>query len=107
MFVLHSFMRPAVETLGQEQFLMVYLGGGMLSSLTSYVYKSAILQFGHSLGAVCKSVICFAIIFRNFNRTSFQSGAIMAILAFVCMKYPDTELNIIFLPNFGFSADTV
>lgn len=31
----------------------------------------------------------------------------MAILAFVCMKYPDTELNIIFLPGFGFSADTV
>lgn len=31
----------------------------------------------------------------------------MAVLAFVCMKYPETELSLIFLPGYGFSAETV
>jgi rhomboid-like protein len=32
------------------------------------------------------------------------SGAIMAILAFVCAQYPDTKLSIIFLPQIQFTA---
>jgi rhomboid-like protein len=32
------------------------------------------------------------------------SGAIMAILGYVCTQYPDTKLGIILLPIFTFSA---
>lgn len=35
----------------------------------------------------------------------FQSGAILGILAYVCSKYPDTQLQIMFLPMFQFSAE--
>lgn len=37
-------------------------------------------------------------------RHRLQSGAIMGILAYVCTKYPDTELGILFLPMVTFSA---
>lgn len=35
----------------------------------------------------------------------FQSGAILGILAYVCTRYPETELQIMFLPMFTFSAE--
>ncbi|RZC34491.1 presenilins-associated rhomboid-like protein, mitochondrial [Asbolus verrucosus] len=83
MYVLHSFSTGAVHSLGKEQFLGLYLGAGVISSFTSYVYKVVIKQPGLSLGA---------------------SGAIMAILGYVCTQYPDTQLGIILLPIFTFSA---
>jgi rhomboid-like protein len=83
MYVLHSFSTGAVHSLGKEQFLGLYLGAGVISSFTSYVYKVVTKQPGLSLGA---------------------SGAIMAILGYVCTQYPDTKLGIILLPIFTFSA---
>jgi len=85
MYVLHSFSTGAVHSLGQEQFLAIYLGSGVISSFTSYLYKILTKQPGLSLGA---------------------SGSIMAVLAYVCMQYPDTKLGIILLPFFTFSAGT-
>ncbi|XP_055678587.1 presenilins-associated rhomboid-like protein, mitochondrial [Lutzomyia longipalpis] len=85
MYVLRSFANPAVHALGREQFLGLYLSAGVMSSLASYIYKIGTKQAGLSLGA---------------------SGAIMAILAYVCTQYPDTQLSIIFLPMFTFSAGT-
>jgi rhomboid-like protein len=41
-----------VATLGKEQFLGLYLGGGVASSLASHMYKIAIKMPGRSLGAV-------------------------------------------------------
>lgn len=52
MYVLHSFSNGAVQTLGPEQFLGLYLTGGVLSSFASYLYKAAVAQPGLSLGAV-------------------------------------------------------
>ncbi|XP_044726476.1 presenilins-associated rhomboid-like protein, mitochondrial [Chrysoperla carnea] len=83
MYVLHSFSTGAVSALGKEQFLALYLSAGVISSFTSYVYKVMVKQPGLSLGA---------------------SGAIMAVLGFVCTQYPDTTLGIIFLPFLTFSA---
>lgn len=84
MFVLHSFSSGAVHTLGKEQFLGLYMSAGVISSFTSYLYKFASKTPGLSLGA---------------------SGAIMAILAYVCTQYPDTQLEIIFLPFIKFKAE--
>lgn len=70
MYVLHSFstgkqgiyvskkklqlngFKGAVHSLGKEQFLGLYLGAGVISSFTSYVYKVVTKQPGLSLGAV-------------------------------------------------------
>ncbi|KAF5286352.1 hypothetical protein FQR65_LT12646 [Abscondita terminalis] len=83
MYVLHSFSTGAVATLGKEQFLGLYLSAGVISSFTSYVYKTIMKKPGFSLGA---------------------SGAIMAVLGYICTQYPDTKLGVIFLPFLVFSA---
>jgi len=83
MFVLHSFMQPAVKLLGQEQFLGVYLSSAVLTSLASYVYKIGTGKMGYSMGA---------------------SGAICTILGIFGTLVPDARLQILFLPMFNFSA---
>ncbi|XP_018325792.1 presenilins-associated rhomboid-like protein, mitochondrial [Agrilus planipennis] len=83
MYVLHSFSTGAVASLGKEQFVALYFTGGVVSSFTSFLYKVVTKQPGLSLGA---------------------SGAIMTILGYVCTQYPDTQLGIILLPVFTFSA---
>jgi len=52
MYVLHNFSTLAVTTLGKEQFLALYLSSGVISSFTSYVYKTMFGLPGLSLGAV-------------------------------------------------------
>ncbi|CAK1599758.1 unnamed protein product [Parnassius mnemosyne] len=85
MYVLYSFMPAAVASLGKEQFVAMYLSAGVISSFASFLYKVVLSQPGLSLGA---------------------SGAIMSVLSFVCMQYPDTRLSIIFLPMYTFAAGT-
>ncbi|XP_058454077.1 presenilins-associated rhomboid-like protein, mitochondrial [Malaya genurostris] len=83
MYVLHSFSHAAVASLGREQFLGMYLSACVIASFASHVFKTVMRQPGLSLGA---------------------SGAIMAVLAYVCSQYPDTQLSILFLPMYTFSA---
>ncbi|XP_064455800.1 presenilin-associated rhomboid-like protein, mitochondrial isoform X2 [Ornithodoros turicata] len=83
MIVLNSFAPGAVALLGKEQFLAMYLSGGVLSSFTSYVHKILLGRGAMSLGA---------------------SGAILSVIAAMCVQYPDAQLAIIFLPFFTFSA---
>jgi len=85
MFVLHSFMGPAVKLLGQEQFLGVYLSSAVLTSISSYIYKIGIGSMGYSLGA---------------------SGAICTILGIFGTLVPDARLQIVFLPMITFTAST-
>jgi rhomboid-like protein len=82
MYVLRSFS-AAVNSLGKEQFVALYLTAGVFSSYASYVLKTLTHTPGFSLGA---------------------SGAIMAIVAYVCAKYPETQLSILFVPQWHFSA---
>ncbi|KAG7257892.1 hypothetical protein CRUP_007043 [Coryphaenoides rupestris] len=83
MWALWSFSSSAVSMLGPEQFLAVYLSAGVISTMASYVAKTITGRFGPSLGA---------------------SGAIMTILAAVCIKMPEAKLAIVFLPMFTFTA---
>uniref|UniRef100_A0AAY5KU16 rhomboid protease n=1 Tax=Esox lucius TaxID=8010 RepID=A0AAY5KU16_ESOLU len=85
MYVLWSFSSSIVSILGREQFLAVYLSAGVISTMFSYVCKTASGRLGPSLGA---------------------SGAIMTVLAAVCTKMPEAKLAIIFLPMYAFSAGT-
>lgn len=84
MYVLHSFSSSVCGSLGKEQFLAMYLSGGVISSLASYVFKVAMRCPGPSLGA---------------------SGAIMALLGYFCTRNPDAQLGIVFIPGLNFSAD--
>lgn len=85
MYVLHSFSTGAVHMMGKEQFVGFYLAAAAISSLSSYICKVSLAKPGVSLGA---------------------SGAIMAVLAYTCVKNPDSLLNVIFLPMFTFKAGT-
>ncbi|XP_064864156.1 presenilin-associated rhomboid-like protein, mitochondrial isoform X2 [Oncorhynchus nerka] len=83
MYVLWSFSSSIVSMLGREQFMAVYMSAGVISTMFSYVCKTASGRLGPSLGA---------------------SGAIMTVLAAVCTKMPEAKLAIIFLPIYAFSA---
>ncbi|KAI7810137.1 presenilins-associated rhomboid-like protein, mitochondrial [Triplophysa rosa] len=83
MYVLWTFSTSIVSLLGKEQFLALYLSGGVISTFASYVFKTSTRRLGPSLGA---------------------SGAIMTILAAVCTKIPEAKLGIILLPVVSFSA---
>ncbi|CAJ1072175.1 presenilins-associated rhomboid-like protein%2C mitochondrial isoform X1 [Xyrichtys novacula] len=67
----------------KEQFLAVYMSAGVISTMVSYMCKTATGRLYPSLGA---------------------SGAVMAVLAAVCAKVPEAKLGIIFLPMVTFTA---
>lgn len=84
MYVLNSFSNGVCMALGKEQAVALYLIAGCVASYASYMHKVFAGISGSSLGA---------------------SGAILGILGYVCSKYPDTQLQIMFLPMFQFSAE--
>uniref|UniRef100_A0A665TH81 rhomboid protease n=1 Tax=Echeneis naucrates TaxID=173247 RepID=A0A665TH81_ECHNA len=86
MYVLWTFSSGIVSLLGREQFLAVYLSAGVISTMFSYMCKTASGRVYPSLGA---------------------SGAVMAVLAAVCTKVPEAKLGIIFLPMVTFTAGHV
>ncbi|XP_072220691.1 presenilin-associated rhomboid-like protein A, mitochondrial [Leuresthes tenuis] len=83
MYVLWTFSSGIVSLLGKEQFLAVYLSAGVISTMVSYMCKTATGRLYPSLGA---------------------SGAVMAVLAAVCAKVPEAKLGIILLPMVSFTA---
>uniref|UniRef100_UPI003AAB4DCC presenilin-associated rhomboid-like protein A, mitochondrial isoform X1 n=1 Tax=Centroberyx gerrardi TaxID=166262 RepID=UPI003AAB4DCC len=83
MYVLWTFSSSIVSLLGREQFLAVYLSAGVISTMVSYMCKTATGRLHPSLGA---------------------SGAVMAVLAAVCAKVPEAKLGIILLPMVTFTA---
>lgn len=83
MYVLWSFSTTIVNMLGKEQFMAVYLSAGVISTFFSYVCKTATGRLGPSFGA---------------------SGAIMTVLAAVCVNMPEAKMAIIFLPMYTFTA---
>ncbi|XP_045201500.1 presenilins-associated rhomboid-like protein, mitochondrial [Mercenaria mercenaria] len=76
MYVLWSFSAPLCSTLGKEQFLAVYLAGGTAAGLTSSVYRVMSGKMIPSLGA---------------------SGAILSLIAIVCLQFPDARISIAFV----------
>lgn len=57
MYVLHSFSTLAVSSLGKEQFMAVYLSGGVIANFVSYLYKTVLKTSVVSLGAVSSFII--------------------------------------------------
>jgi len=84
MYVLNSIAGAVAVNMGKEQFLGFYLSAGVAASFASHVLKTITRTPGISLGA---------------------SGALMGALAFFCLSNPKSELSIIFLPDFSFTAE--
>lgn len=85
MFVLSSFAQSGVAVLGKEQFLALYLSAGVFSSLVSVGHKILLKCHRPSLGA---------------------SGALLAIFAVHCLCFPDSRIQVIFVPFLGMTALT-
>lgn len=83
MFVMFSFAQSGVAVLGKEQFLAVYTSAGVFASLVSLTQK---------------------VITRTAIPTIGASGAILAVFAIHCLSFPDSRIQIIFLPFLGTSA---
>lgn len=77
MFALYSFSNIATSLLGPEQLIALFLSAGAVSSLTSMTFRLATRRFTPSLGA---------------------SGAILGVVAYVCICRPETNLLLFFIP---------
>ncbi|KAI3421137.1 hypothetical protein GPALN_014765 [Globodera pallida] len=84
MYVLQSFAIGAITLLGPAQFMAMFLSGGVFSGLLSLCHSAFMASAIPSLGA---------------------SGAICAVIGYICAKLPDLPVHIIFLPMFPFSAN--
>lgn len=60
-------IQGVVQNMGKEQFLGMYLAGGVISSFSSYLYKAFTSQAGLSLGAVS---LCIHLNIFNFVQSS-------------------------------------
>jgi len=94
MYVLKGFMHPWTSkekntTLPNvsksDMFLPFYISAALSGSTLSFLVKLLTRTSIPSLGA---------------------SGAIMGLLGYACAKYPDSQLSIVILPNFTFSAES-
>ncbi|KAK7162567.1 hypothetical protein R3I93_006791 [Phoxinus phoxinus] len=83
MYVLWTFSTSIVSMLGREEFLALYLSGGVISTFVSYVFKTTTGRLGPSLGA---------------------SGAVLTVLAAVCTKIPEAKMGIVLLPMVSFTV---
>ncbi|KAK3763788.1 hypothetical protein RRG08_065751 [Elysia crispata] len=89
MYVLWSFASVGVNMFGMEQFGAFYLSAATFSSLTS--------------------IACIRLLRRPMSVSVGASGAIMALIGAVCVRYPNAQLSIAFVGEIfphSFSADT-
>lgn len=77
MYALYSFSNIATALLGPEQLVGLFLSAGAFSSLTSLAHRLVTKRPFPSLGA---------------------SGAILGVIAYICMTRPDSELLLFFIP---------
>ncbi|RUS70005.1 hypothetical protein EGW08_022233 [Elysia chlorotica] len=89
MYVLWSFASVGVNMFGSEQFGAFYLSSATFSSLAS--------------------IACIKLLKRPMSVSVGASGAIMALVGAVCVRYPNAQLSIAFVSEIfphSFSADT-
>uniref|UniRef100_A0A183CF19 rhomboid protease n=1 Tax=Globodera pallida TaxID=36090 RepID=A0A183CF19_GLOPA len=79
MLELENFAVDAIGLLGPAQFMAMYLSGGLFSALFLMCYNALIVSEIPALGA---------------------SGAISAVVGYVCAKLPDQLVHFSFLPMF-------
>lgn len=77
MIALYSFSKAAMPLLGCEQFAGLYLSACAVSSLTSLMFRIPLGIMTASLGA---------------------SGAILSIVAYLCVKRPEDPVLLMFIP---------
>ncbi|GFR59592.1 presenilins-associated rhomboid-like protein, mitochondrial [Elysia marginata] len=89
MYVLWSFASAGVNMFGVEQFGAFYMSAATVSSFAS--------------------IACIRLLKRPMSVSVGASGAIMALIGAVCVRYPNAQLSIAFVSEIfphSFSADT-
>uniref|UniRef100_A0A183CDB5 rhomboid protease n=1 Tax=Globodera pallida TaxID=36090 RepID=A0A183CDB5_GLOPA len=79
MLALENLAVGAIGLLGPTQFMAMYLSGGVFSALFSLCYTALVDSTSRGLGA---------------------SGAISAVVGYVCAKLPDQLVHVVFVPMF-------
>lgn len=77
MYALYSFSNFATSLLGPEQMIGLFISAGAVSSLTSIAYRLITKRTIPSLGA---------------------SGALLGVIAYICIARPQSELLVFFIP---------
>lgn len=77
MYALYSFSNIATALLGPEQLIGLFISAGTVSSLASITHRLITKRFTPSLGA---------------------SGALLGVIAYVCVSRPDSGLLLFFIP---------
>lgn len=77
MYALYSFSNFATALLGPEQLIGLFISAGAVSSLTSIAHRLITKRTVPSLGA---------------------SGALLGVIAYVCVARPQSELLLFFIP---------
>ena len=77
MYALYSFSNIATALLGPEQLIGLYISAGTVSSLASLTHRLVTKRSTPSLGA---------------------SGALLGVIAYVCIARPDSSLLLFFIP---------
>lgn len=77
MYALYSFSNFATALLGPEQLVGLFISAGVVSSLTSIAHRLITKRTIPSLGA---------------------SGALLGVIAYVCVARPQSELLLFFIP---------
>jgi len=88
MYALWSFSDPIIRIFGKEQFVALYISGGLISGFTSYFYKFIVGSTMPSLGA---------------------SGAVLAVVGAVASQFPNSQVSIMLIDQIfphSFSAST-
>lgn len=86
MYALHTFCRGVIQPwgeMGPEEFTAMYISSCVVSSLASITFRRIIKSPGISLGA---------------------SGAILSVVGYFSLSYPNEKLGVIFLPAIQFDA---
>ncbi|KAG8014139.1 Presenilins-associated rhomboid-like protein [Nibea albiflora] len=84
MYVLWTFSSGIVSLLGREQFLAVYLSAGVISTMVSYMCKTASGRLYPSLGAALKALIAIdtaglVLGWRLFDHAAHIGGALFGV----------------------------
>lgn len=77
MYALYSFSNISTMLLGPEQLIGMFISAGTVSSFVSIAHRLMTKKWTPSLGA---------------------SGAILGVVAYVCIKQPDSRLLLFFIP---------
>lgn len=99
MFVLWNFTPQLMNWFGREQYVALYLSSGVWASFLSKSIKMISRNTNPSIGAVSSTILNHLMQISNFkSHLNVQSGALLGIVAFHCLLFPESQIGLIIIP---------